>query len=498
MTAELYDPDRTSALTLVPPSPRRPSLLPVMLPSVDELSMMRDFYAKWAVESQCYEGVTSIAKAMQVILKGFHLGIDPMESLIQIVYTGRKMTIQAQLMISLANRSGLLRELKIDDPRDALKQGYATVKAVRLDRDDAYIGTFSVEDATTAGLWGGNVWKKYPGAMLVNRAVSLTLRRAVPEVLSGLYLADEVDEEGRKQSSNRQQRSNPPTITAPTTPSLPAGPEIPWHETSELAALVKGALKAGYLTEGQGAGALLTLSGATSWGTFATSGDARDAIKAQVEKMKSSNAAPSPAAPTEPPAAAAPAVAPEPPAAVPANEVEHSSMGEPPWWTNGKLIDELVTKAKSAGYIMKDQGAADLLKLIGKENWQGFANRNEAGLAVKEAGEKLKVTLAAQAPATEETAVPDDPTIYEVDLTRATYDGEKITFVTLKHGAVSIWSRKDLVAMTGESFASDVKLTEWAGTKDKPTVYTFDTLRIKYKFVKGKPKIVGAVPEIPF
>lgn len=295
----------------VPPTASKVTMLrPVVFPSKDQFDMMLT-YARLAVESGCYTGVNSIPRAMQVILKGFHLGIDPMEALIQIVFTGNKMTMQAQLMIALANRSQLCKMLDIPDPSDVAKSGIATVRIVRVDREGEYIGTFSKDDAIKAGLWDKSFpWKQYPGAMLVNRAVSLTLRRAVPEVLGGIYLPDEIEPDDDRTSTGKQKpiltidqqalpKTQIPELPQPAAhgrddDAMPMAPEdVPhWWQTSDLASLVERAVKAGYIEQGQGAKGLLDILGAKDWQAYQSVAEAGKAIKAAVEKMKPAQTAP--------------------------------------------------------------------------------------------------------------------------------------------------------------------------------------------------------------
>lgn len=130
-----------------------------------------------------------------IILKGYELNISPMQALADIHLVNGKPGLSVQLMISLANRSGMLSHFDIPDADEAFKAGKATVSATRKDRPDSPITmTFTIDDAKKAGLWDKvGPWTQYPGQMLVNRAVSMLLRRIIPEALSGMYLAEELE-----------------------------------------------------------------------------------------------------------------------------------------------------------------------------------------------------------------------------------------------------------------------------------------------------------------
>ena len=294
-----------STVTLSPASAR------ISLPNRDEFEAMR-VYAKLAISAQAFNRTDSNNKkfnteeeAFYVILKGWELGLPPMEALAQLFIVSGKVSIQAPAMISLANRSGLLKSLIIPDANKAAQEGRATVKAIRRDRpDDVYEFTFSREDAQKAGLLSKITWKNYEGQMLINRAASGCLRRAVPEALAGggLYLSEELEKDDAEVI----------TIDKPTTPALPtpsttsessetlteqsdspkgstqtSTKEKPWYQTPKLAELVKRAKDKGWLQSKDNANDLLKLIGTgAKWSQFATVGEAGNAILAAVEQQQ--------------------------------------------------------------------------------------------------------------------------------------------------------------------------------------------------------------------
>ena len=185
------------------------SSLPIRLPQENEWVMM-ERYARAAVQSGLVQNGMKPDQAFFIILKGYELNITPIQALSDIHLINGKPGLSVQLMISLANRSGMLSHLDIPDAFEAFNTGKATVTAVRHDRPNSPISmTFTREDAEKAGLIkrNGAVWNAYMGQMLVNRAVSMVLRRIIPEALSGMYLAEEL----------RDEMTNPqPSITVET------------------------------------------------------------------------------------------------------------------------------------------------------------------------------------------------------------------------------------------------------------------------------------------
>jgi hypothetical protein len=199
---------------------------PIRLPQQWEWDIMQR-YAEAAVKSGMVNGTTRPDQALFVILKGYELGITPIEALSNIHLIKGKPGLSVQLMISLANRSGMLTRLDIPDASDAARDKKATVTAVRRDRPDSPVTmTFSMEDAQAAGLLSNPTWKQYPGQMLVNRAISMLLRRIIPEALSGMYLIEELE------ASSFDEPPAPHVASTPA-PQLPA-PDPHWSDDPKL------------------------------------------------------------------------------------------------------------------------------------------------------------------------------------------------------------------------------------------------------------------------
>lgn len=73
-----------------------------------------------------------------------------------------------------------------------LENNTAICKVKRIGQPE-YISTFSMQQARTAGLLEKQgPWKQYPDRMLQNRARAFALRDVFPDVLKGLYTAEEL------------------------------------------------------------------------------------------------------------------------------------------------------------------------------------------------------------------------------------------------------------------------------------------------------------------
>lgn len=200
----------------------------IRLPQQWEWDIMRR-YADTAVKSRLVgtdKNPVNTDQALFIILKGYELGITPLQSLAEIHLINGKPALSVQLMIGLANRSGMLSTLDMPNAREAFAAKEATVTGIRRDRLDSPVTmTFTMDDAKAAGLMGNPTWGKYPGQMLVNRAMSMVLRRLIPEALSGMYLAEELEDTGREPWIEDPQLSD-----SPQAPQLPSPQKPEWGD----------------------------------------------------------------------------------------------------------------------------------------------------------------------------------------------------------------------------------------------------------------------------
>ena len=130
------------------------------------------------------------AEIASCILTGRELGLGPMASLQGIVSIKGKPTLSAQLMRQLALRAG--HDIAVEKSTDKV----ASVKGKRAGSDTWTTVTFSIEDATRAGINRGDAWSKYPADMLMNRATSRLCRLIFADALGGVaYTPDELSDD---------------------------------------------------------------------------------------------------------------------------------------------------------------------------------------------------------------------------------------------------------------------------------------------------------------
>jgi hypothetical protein len=180
--------------------------------------------------------VNSEEKVITILIKGYELGLPPMEALTGISVIDGKPAVSPQLMIALINRSGQLKDLVVDG--DDTKCSVTMTRRGRKPHTE----TFTIDDARRMKSkdGDGNIipladkynWRQMPAVMLRWRAVSACARVVFPDVISGVYTPEEmgadvtVDDEGAMQVVDPEpaprgpaqpRTPNPPGRSAPVT-----------------------------------------------------------------------------------------------------------------------------------------------------------------------------------------------------------------------------------------------------------------------------------------
>lgn len=167
------------------------------------------------------------------IMHGLEIGLPPLAAVQRIAVINGRPSIWGDAAIGLVQASGQLEDIQetIEGEGD---QRVAICRAVRKGRKTPIVGRFSVADAQRAGLWDTRTivkkkdrngswyektndapWYRFPERMLQMRARGFCLRDGFADVLGGLYLREELEEEIRDVTPPDQQ---------PSQPARPAGP----------------------------------------------------------------------------------------------------------------------------------------------------------------------------------------------------------------------------------------------------------------------------------
>lgn len=139
-------------------------------------------------KSGMFPDVKSQAQAVVKILAGKELGLSPFESMASIYVVNGKLALTSKAM------SGLIKRSKKYDY--SIKKLDETECTLEITREGEVIGsvTFTFKDAAKAGLVNKDNWKNYPKNMLFARALSNACRFYCPEVISGYYVTEELQD----------------------------------------------------------------------------------------------------------------------------------------------------------------------------------------------------------------------------------------------------------------------------------------------------------------
>jgi hypothetical protein len=159
-------------------------------------------------------GMETAEKCMIAIMRGLEVGLTPMQAVDNIAIVGGRPTLWGDAVIGLVRASGLCSYVRetIEGEGDEYA---ARCETLRRGESEPVVGMFSVADAKRAGLWGkSGPWQQYPDRMLKMRARAFALRDAYADVLGGLYLKEEIEEEVRRARPAQPRRGPPEPLTA--------------------------------------------------------------------------------------------------------------------------------------------------------------------------------------------------------------------------------------------------------------------------------------------
>lgn len=141
------------------------------------------------------KGLDTPEKAMIAIMHGLEIGMTPMAALQRIAVVNGRPTIWGDAAIGLVRGSGLCEYVRETMAGEG-DQRVAKCEAKRKGEPEAVTRTFSVADARKAGLWGkSGPWSQFPDRMLQLRARAFALRDGFADVLGGMYLREELDDQ---------------------------------------------------------------------------------------------------------------------------------------------------------------------------------------------------------------------------------------------------------------------------------------------------------------
>lgn len=147
-------------------------------------------FARVAVESGLVpSAVNTPQKAFIILVTGAELGLPPMQALRSIHVIEGRPCLSAELIVALVKRSPECVWFRLVESTCEVAR-YATLRRGEPEQTKF---SFSMDDAQRASLTNKRVWRNYPDAMLRARASTALARAVYPDLLSGVYLPDELD-----------------------------------------------------------------------------------------------------------------------------------------------------------------------------------------------------------------------------------------------------------------------------------------------------------------
>ncbi len=119
---------------------------------------------------------------------GAELGLKPLQAIQNIAIINGRPALWGDAVIALVRGSPACEYITESD------DGTTAVCRVKRKGEDEQVRTFSIQDATTAGLAGKNTWAQYPKRMRQMRARAFALRDVFPDVLRGMPVAEELQD----------------------------------------------------------------------------------------------------------------------------------------------------------------------------------------------------------------------------------------------------------------------------------------------------------------
>jgi hypothetical protein len=159
------------------------------------------------------KGMETPQKAFLVMAQGRELGLTTMQSLNNIYVVEGKVSLSSDLMAALILKSPVCEYLRCVE----MSPERATYVAKRRGAGSAeFKFSYTWDDAKRAGLTSRATYQNNPGDMLRHRALSKCARTVFPDVISGLYSRDEVEDAVIDVSPRVESSPQPVTVTAPT------------------------------------------------------------------------------------------------------------------------------------------------------------------------------------------------------------------------------------------------------------------------------------------
>lgn len=190
--------------------------------SLDEAMRFADILAKSDIVPKEFKG--NPGNILVAIQWGMELGLQPMQAMQNIAVINGRPALWGDAVIALVRGSPLCEYIYETD------DGETATCRVKRRGESEQVRTFSMADARAAGLGGKQgPWSQYPKRMRQMRARAFALRDVFPDVLRGMPVAEEVQDQvsmkdmGPAEVTDSSQQSTKSETNAPE--ALPYYPD---------------------------------------------------------------------------------------------------------------------------------------------------------------------------------------------------------------------------------------------------------------------------------
>src|SRR5690606_28625265 len=122
-----------------------------------------------------------------IMITGHELGLSPMQALRGLHVVEGRPVLSADLIVGLVKKHPACKYFRLVESTDER----ATYETLREGDPEPTRITWTIQQATKAGLTGRNNWRAHPAAMLRARASAALARAVYPDVAMGIYDPDE-------------------------------------------------------------------------------------------------------------------------------------------------------------------------------------------------------------------------------------------------------------------------------------------------------------------
>lgn len=156
--------------------------------TLDEAIKFAEIMSKSSIVPKDYQG--NSGNILVAVQWGLELGLKPLQAMQNIAVINGRPTLWGDAVLALVRGSGLMESF------DEIIGDEEAICRVKRKGEKEIERSFSMEDAKRAGLAGkAGPWQQYPKRMMQMRARGFALRDAFTDVLRGMPLAEEAQDE---------------------------------------------------------------------------------------------------------------------------------------------------------------------------------------------------------------------------------------------------------------------------------------------------------------